>query len=104
MLPLLKGHFEWADFFREAASTADEKVSVALLDYSECCICISLGPSITPLGLCPENVYPTQMRQAASALRHLVSLGYSPSKVGCLLFTISLVPWHKSQLTIPQRS
>ncbi|KAH9210125.1 catalytic protein [Leptodontidium sp. 2 PMI_412] len=65
VLPLSKGHLEWANFLCEAASTADGKASVALLDYS----------------LCPENVYPKQMRQAALALEHLISLGYSPSKI-----------------------
>ena len=32
-------------------------------------------------GLCPEETYPKQMRQAALALEHLLSLGYSPSQV-----------------------
>ncbi|OBT43657.1 hypothetical protein VE00_05223 [Pseudogymnoascus sp. WSF 3629] len=65
VLPLSKGHIEWADYFRNAGKLAGQSVCVALLDYS----------------LCPENTYPKQMRQAALALDHIIGLGYSPSQI-----------------------
>ena len=36
-------------------------------------------------GLCPENTYPKQMRQAALALDHIIGLGYSPSQVRAII-------------------
>lgn len=36
-------------------------------------------------GLCPENTYPKQMRQAVLALDHIICLGYSPSQVRAII-------------------
>ncbi|CZR68092.1 uncharacterized protein PAC_17991 [Phialocephala subalpina] len=65
VLPLSKGHLEWADYFRRVGALAGQQICVALLDYS----------------LCPEATYPKQMQQAVLALERLVSLGYSPSQI-----------------------
>ena len=70
--PALAGHFEWCARAYLLASPAaarsaadEEEVAVAFLQYT----------------LCPGEVYPTQLRQAADALRHLLASGVRPGSL-----------------------
>jgi acetyl esterase/lipase len=75
--PALAGHFEWcarayllASPAAAAAESADggeedEEVAVAFLQYT----------------LCPGEVYPAQLRQAADALAHLLGSGVRPGSL-----------------------
>lgn len=69
--PALAGHFEWCARAYLLASPAaarsadEEEVAVAFLQYT----------------LCPGEVYPTQLRQATDALRHLLASGVRPGSL-----------------------
>ncbi|RSL53452.1 hypothetical protein CEP53_007759 [Fusarium sp. AF-6] len=63
---LLPGHLEWCwRAYITAGVEMQTEVAVAVLEYT----------------LCPEARYPVQLRQAASALAHLLSQGISPRDI-----------------------
>ncbi|KAI8721551.1 Abhydrolase-3 domain-containing protein [Fusarium sp. LHS14.1] len=64
--PLLPGHLEWCwRAYIAAGIEAKTEVAVAVLEYT----------------LCPEARYPVQLRQAASALTHLLSQQVRPGDI-----------------------
>jgi acetyl esterase/lipase len=64
--PLLPGHLEWCwRTYVAAGRETDIEVAVAVLEYQ----------------LCPEAKYPEQLRQAVTALAHILSRNFPPRNV-----------------------
>ncbi|KAI5463057.1 Alpha/Beta hydrolase protein [Mariannaea sp. PMI_226] len=64
--PLLPGHLEWCwRAYVVAGMEMKTEVAVAVLEYT----------------LCPEARHPVQLRQATSALAHLLSKGFGPRDI-----------------------
>jgi acetyl esterase/lipase len=63
--PMSDGHVSWCYRHISSAQDAGIKLCVAILQYR----------------LIPENKYPTQLRQAAEGLEHILSLGIEPSRM-----------------------
>jgi acetyl esterase/lipase len=63
--PISDGHISWCYRHISSAREAGIKLCVAILQYR----------------LIPDHKYPTQLRQAAEGLEHILSLGIEPSRI-----------------------
>ena len=83
VMALSPGHLQWMAYTKDEAAKAGVELDICILEYGSI---HSIRPKrttqrLTDPALIPTHPYPKQMDQAILALKHLLTIGYTPSDV-----------------------